>query len=111
MNYYSYPYQQNGLTWVQGENGAKAYLVAPGNTVLLMDSEGDRFFLKTADNSGVPMPLRVFEFHEVTERAKTPKNATAEEKHDYIERDEFDALKHIVEGLNNEHPISKSTTK
>lgn len=28
----------SGITWVQGEEGAKAYMVAPGNSVLLMDS-------------------------------------------------------------------------
>ena len=52
----------NGLIWVQGEAGAKSYLVAPGNTVMLMDSEGERFYLKSADASGMPMPLRIFEY-------------------------------------------------
>ena len=59
--------QNNGLVWVQGEAGAKSYLVAPGNTVMLMDSEGKRFYLKTADSSGMPMPLRVFEYKECSE--------------------------------------------
>lgn len=27
----------SGLIWVQGEAGAKSYIVAPGNTVMLMD--------------------------------------------------------------------------
>jgi hypothetical protein len=59
--------QQNmsGAVWVQGEVGAKSYPVAPGNSVVLMDSEAARFYIKTADISGVPMPLRVFEFKEV----------------------------------------------
>ena len=58
--------QQNmsGAVWVQGEVGAKSYPVAPGNSVVLMDSESARFYIKTADISGVPMPLRVFEFKE-----------------------------------------------
>ena len=64
----------NGLIWVQGEAGAKSYLVAPGNTVMLMDSEGERFYLKSADASGMPMPLRVFEYKE---RAETPSKATS----------------------------------
>ena len=64
----------NGLIWVQGEAGAKSYLVAPGNTVMLMDSEGERFYLKSADASGMPMPLRVFEYKERTE---TPSKATS----------------------------------
>ena len=32
--------QQNGIIWVQGEAAAKSYLVAPGSTVQLWDSEG-----------------------------------------------------------------------
>ena len=59
----------NGLVWVQGEAGAKSYLVAPGSTVMLMDSEGDRFFLKSADASGMPLPLRTFEYKETNEAA------------------------------------------
>ena len=62
----------NGLIWVQGEAGAKSYLVSPGNTVMLMDSEGERFYLKSADASGMPMPLRIFEYKE---RAETPSQA------------------------------------
>lgn len=54
-----------GLIWVQGEAGAKSYLVAPGVTILLMDSEAQKFYLKSADNSGMPMPLRTFEYKEV----------------------------------------------
>ena len=62
----------NGLIWVQGEAGAKSYIVAPVNTVMLMDSEGERFYLKSADASGMPMPLRIFEYKECTE---TPSQA------------------------------------
>lgn len=62
----------NGLIWVQGEAGAKSYIVAPGNTVMLMDSEGERFYIKSADASGMPMPLRIFEYKERTE---TPSQA------------------------------------
>ena len=57
--------QNNGLLWVQGEAGAKAYMVAPGNTVILMDTEKSRFYIKGADGSGMPT-LRTFEYTEVT---------------------------------------------
>ena len=63
------PSANNGLNWVQGETGAKSYMVAPGNTVLLMDSEGSRFYLKSSDASGMPLPLRVFEYAEITASA------------------------------------------
>ena len=84
----------NGLIWVQGEAGAKSYIVAPGNTVMLMDSECERFYLKSADASGVPMPLRIFEYKERTE---TPSHAfsapvTAQNVNfdNFVTREEFE---------------------
>jgi hypothetical protein len=54
----------SGLNWVQGEAGAKSWFVTPGSTVLLMDSENQRFYLKSADMSGVPA-MRTFEYNEI----------------------------------------------
>lgn len=54
----------SGINWVQGESGAKSWIVAPGSTVLLMDSETQRFYLKCADQSGLPS-MRVFEYSEI----------------------------------------------
>ena len=44
----------NGIIWVQGEAGAKSYLVAPNSTVQLWDSEAQTIYLKSADTSGMP---------------------------------------------------------
>lgn len=55
----------NGILWVSGEVGAKSYLVAPGTSVLLMDSESEKFYIKSTDVSGMPQPLRTFEYHEI----------------------------------------------
>lgn len=57
----------SGIIWVQGEAGAKAYPVAPGNSVLLMDSESECFYIKSTDSSGIPMPLRVFNYCEIVQ--------------------------------------------
>lgn len=67
--------QQSGILWVQGETGAKSYLVAPGNSVLLMDSEKQRFYLKTADAAGMPS-MKVYEYTEVTGE-NTPQAASS----------------------------------
>ena len=64
---YTMPMQRqdpSGLNWVQGEAGAKSWIVTPGATVLLMDSETQRFYLKTADQNGIPN-MRTFEYSEV----------------------------------------------
>ena len=35
--------QSSQIIWVSGEAGAKSYLVAPGNTVMLLDAENSVF--------------------------------------------------------------------
>lgn len=56
------PQQQNtGLIWVQGEAGAKSYLVAPGSTVVLWDSESQTVYLKSADATGMPS-MRILDY-------------------------------------------------
>lgn len=90
---------QNGVIWVQGEEGAKAYMVAAGNSVLLMDSEKHSFYIKSTDQSGMPMPLRIFDY---TERNEQPKKKPEE----YATREELKALEErisaLMEGKQNE---------
>lgn len=78
--------------FVQGEAGAKGYLVAAGNTVLLLDSESERFYLKSTDASGVPMPLRVFDYTERTAAPKTASAAVQNPGEEYVTRREFEAV-------------------
>lgn len=60
------PVQNNGIQWVQGETGAKAFVIGAGQSVLLMDSESNVFYIKSTDNSGMPLPLRIFDYTERT---------------------------------------------
>ena len=96
------PQTNQGLLWVSGEVGAKSYLVAPNSTVLLMDSDSSRFYLKSADNSGMPS-LRIFEYKEVTNMAQNaPQGSlTSENNLDgrYVTRDEYDSLKRQYEEI------------
>ena len=77
----------NGLLWVQGEAGAKSFMVAPGASVLLMDSERNSFYLKSADASGMPS-MRYFDYSERSATQMPP----AAPAGDYVTRAEFDAL-------------------
>lgn len=56
--------QQHGIVWVQGEAGAKAHPVGAGQSALLMDSENNVFYIKSSDVSGMPLPLRIFDYQE-----------------------------------------------
>lgn len=86
--------QNNSIIWVQGESGAKSYLVAPNTSVLLMDSEQSRFYIKSTDASGMPMPLRIFEYVEKKDDIKTEPTSSTE----YVTREEFEErLRDLVE--------------
>lgn len=79
--------QQSSPIWVQGEQAAKSYPVAPGSTVMLMDSESSRFFMKTTDPSGMPLPLRTFEFTEVVQNS--PVTASSFDPSKFVTKEEL----------------------
>lgn len=79
----------NGLIWVQGEQAAKSYPVASNSTVMLMDSEGNSFYLKTVDASGMPLPLRTFDYSERTTTAQAPALMEQKNNTEYVTRQEY----------------------
>ena len=108
--YQSQPYYQNnmqmqnqqpvatsnsGIIWVQGEQAAKAYPIGAGQSVLLMDSEDSLMYIKSTDQSGMPQPLRVFEYKERT-TGKTEAPIATSKSADYITRDEFEEFRQDV---------------
>lgn len=62
------PQQQGGVVWVQGIEAAKAHPVGAGSSAILMDSEESVFYLKTTDASGMPQPIRIFDYSERVEQ-------------------------------------------
>jgi hypothetical protein len=120
-NYYNTPYQpytppvqsvqsynvqpDSSIIWVQGESGAKAYPVQNGKSVVLFDSESEHFFIKTADASGMPQPLRIFNYSETNENEmKTPAIDTSQ----FITRDEFEE---VIEKLKSRPTYQRKETK
>ena len=92
--------QSSQIIWVSGEAGAKSYLVAPGNTVMLLDAENSVFYLKSADASGMPLPLRIFDYKERSTAAQQAfGNSVAAETvnlDNFVTRKEFDELKAYI---------------
>ena len=89
--------QSSQIIWVSGEAGAKSYLVAPGNTVMLLDAENSVFYLKSADASGMPLPLRIFDYKERTTTAQQAFGSVVTGEgvnlDNFVTRKEFDELK------------------
>lgn len=111
-----------GLLWVQGESAARSYLVAPNSTVLLMDSDASRFYLKSADNAGMPN-LRTFEYTEVFQNTPQASQTVPDNLNDkYVTREEYNGLRAeyaaLMDKLNNfpapvadNDSVKKSTTR
>ena len=93
--YHQYPqYQQpqdNGIIWVQGEAAARAYMVAPGRSVMLLDADSNTFYIKSADTSGMPQPLRIFDY--------TERNQIVEATANEIDTSQFVTRKELEERL------------
>lgn len=82
----------SNLIWVQGEAGAKSYLVAPNNTVTLWDSEAPVIYLKSTDISGMPS-MKTIDYT-VREQAQAQKPiATVSE---YATQDELKAFEEKI---------------
>lgn len=63
----------SNIQWVQGEAAALAYPVAPGNTVILMDSDNPVVYKKSTDEHGKPLPMDIYDLH----KRETSVNTTA----------------------------------
>lgn len=90
--------QDGGINWVQGEAGAKSYPVAPSQSVMLMDSENEVFYIKTVDASGMPLPLRIFDYKERNAQEKEVEEIPQIDMSNYITREEFEKR---INGINN----------
>ena len=82
--------QQGGVIWVQGEAAAKSYLVAPGATVQLWDSEEKVIYLKSADAAGMPS-MKILDY---TIRGEAEKPAT-----EYATKDDIAVLEMKIKEL------------
>ena len=80
--------QAGAISWVQGEAGARSVPVQPGQKALLMDSETNVFYVKSCDASGMPLPLRIFEYKEVGKVATSTEDASAQSA--YVTHEELE---------------------
>jgi len=97
----------NGITWVLGENAAKSFPVGAGQTVVLMDREEPIMYMKSVDQSGMPLPLRIFDITERTSEKQSSNVAKEVTTNDYVSRKEFDefreSVKRSINGFRKPH--------
>ena len=86
----------NGITWVLGEAAAKSFPVGAGQTVILMDREDPVMYMKSVDQSGMPLPLRIFDITERTSDKQGNSIVKSTMTDDFVSRKEFDEFREDV---------------
>lgn len=89
----------SNMIWVSGEQQAREYPVAAGNTVIMMDNDNPVAYKKSTDISGKVLPLEIYDL--------VRRNAPVEETHqinldEYLMRKEFDDFKSEIDKKLNE---------
>lgn len=89
------------IIWVQGEVGARSYQLHPNSSVILMDNDDSRFYIKTTDASGMAT-LKSFKFEEII-----PVPKSAPDGSDFVSQKEFSEFKSGLEGFLNSLTLTK----
>lgn len=102
MMYGNQPMQQDDnsimAVFVQGEAGATNYLVRSGTTVMPIDFQAGKFWLKS-NTGGIPQRMRHFVFKEIFPEQEQPSGQTSADGG--VSREEFDSLSKNVATIAN----------
>ena len=85
---------------VQGESGASMYPVAAGNTVLLMDFNLKKFWIKATDINGLPAKFAAFDFKEEVKPVTQDANFVLRNEFDEWKKSTDAQLQQIIGNLN-----------
>ena len=85
--------QAQSIQYVNDIKSAESYQLAPNSSVILMDSNLSRFYLKQTDASGAAT-IKSFDFKETEE----------EKPEEYVTKKEFEKFKATMKGGNRNEP-------
>ena len=94
---YSNPYQQimrpqpQAIQYVNGRQSAESYQMGANSSVILMDANLPRFYIKQTDASGMAT-IKSYDF----------KETEAEKPKEYVTREEFETFKSKLKGARHE---------
>ena len=94
--YQSTPYltqlpQQQNIQYVNGKQSAESYQMPANSSVILMDSNKSRFYVKQTDASGMAT-VKAYDFKEAEDEKPT----------EYVTKSEFESFKAKLKGVRNE---------
>ena len=83
--------QAQNIQYVNGKQSAESYQLPANSSVVLMDSNCARFYVKKTDASGLST-IKAYDFKEVEE----------EKPQEYVTKAEFDKFKASMKGVKHE---------
>lgn len=106
---YYMPPINNGINWVQGLDGARAWQLTPNSNVMLLDNENEgMFYIKTSDNVGM-CTLRVFKYEEITPTQNPQPKVDLSE---YVKKSELESyINNLLGGTKDEQALSRNDAK
>lgn len=93
-----------GLIWVDGEDQAKNYLVAPNNVVPMFDKLAPILYVKSADGAGM-LTFKKYKLYDFEDAQTAQNNATQHQcgcAGKYAPIDEFNAMRENLTALRKE---------
>lgn len=109
---YSRP--QNNIIWVNGKENARSMQLQPNSTVILLDNDSNKFYIKTTDDIGLGK-IRVFNYSEENDSSQTQQqspNPTSIDVSQYVTKQELEDMIAKLKGeLKYEQPISTTKQK
>lgn len=103
---------QNNIIWVKGKENARSMQLPPNSTIILLDSEVGKFYIKTTDDIGLGK-LRVFNYIEQPDnQQKSSQMETIIPEIDlsnYVTKQEMEQM--LKEIRDNEQSISRAKPK
>ena len=98
---------QNNIIWVKGKENARSMQLPPNSTVILLDSEVGKFYIKTTDDIGLGK-IRVFNYTEEPDVETTQTSIPNIDLSNYVTKQQ---LQEIVKEMKKEDEQSISTIK
>lgn len=95
--------QQQSIQYVNGRQSVDSYQLPANSSVILMDSNIARFYVKQTDASGVAT-VKSYDFKETEE----------EKPKEYVTKEEFELFKSSLKGVkheSNNEPIKKQSER
>lgn len=76
-----------------------------------MDSENPVMYIKSTDQSGMPLPLRIFDYTERVSKPKEDEKVNSSVNTDYVTKHEFDSFKEEIKSEFKKYRYNKVPSK